>query len=275
MRATGTPSTARPAAKAAPGLQHAVVRPALERSVLERAFADPVQSVSTSVRAQVAAAAGTPLDDVRVHTGPRVRTAARAAGAAAFTIGRDIGVATGPGQAIPDALLAHELIHAAQQAGHGTASPGEAEAQAHQGAHDLGALGPLASAGAGSVAFAAEDWLQATPDIRHYGYTELLDELRAVTEWLDRQTASTPKRDRMAEAKAAIEAEIARRKGAVSAAERPPPRRRGRGKAPEAQPELPEQTEMPRVLREHASSPTRPRSAPRWTGSSPGCSAPT
>ena len=255
MNAMGTPSTTPKAAKPAPAPapRHAVLRPAAGRSALERAFADPVQSVRASVRARVEAAADTPLGDVRVHTGPRVRAAARAAGAAAFTAGRDIGVATGPGQAIPDPLLTHELIHAAQQAGDGTASPGEAEAQAHHGAHDLGALGPLASTGAGGVAFAAEDWLQTTPDIQHYGITELLNELRAVNEWLDRQTVGTQETDRMAEAKAALEAEIARRRGAIAAADRPP-RRRARGKAPAAQPELPEQTEMPRVLREHAST---------------------
>jgi hypothetical protein len=245
-----------PAAQAMSAGRHAAVRPPAERSALERAFADPVLSVSPSIRARVAAVTGTPLDDVRVHAGPRVRTAARAAGAAAFTVGRDIGAATGPGQAIPDPLLAHELIHAAQQAGDGHASPGEAEAQAHHGAHDLGGLGPLAStcAGAGGVAFAPEDWLHGSPDIQHYGYSELLDELRAVNEWLDRQTVSSPESDRMQEAKAALEAEIARKQGAVRAAERPKPRRRARGNAPAAQPDLPEQTEMPRVLREHAST---------------------
>ena len=239
--------------KGAPTARHGLVRPAFGDTELVRAFADPARAVSPSVRSRVEVATGTPLGDVRVHTGPRVRTAAQAAGAAAFTVGRDVGVATGPGQAIPDALLAHELIHAAQQADHGNASPEEAEAQAHRGAHSLDALGPLTSTGAGGAAFAAEDWLQTTPNIRQYGYTELLDELRAVSEWLDRQTVSTPESDRMQEAKAALEAEIARRRGATRAADRPPSRRRGKGQAPGAQPELPEQTEMPRVLREHAS----------------------
>lgn len=254
-----TPGAAHAAARpsAAPGPQHAAVRPWFGRSALERAFTDPVQSVSASVRAPVEAAAGASLGDVRVHVGPRVRAAARAAGAAAFTVGRDIGVATGPGQAIPDPLLRHELIHAAQQAGHGTASSGEAEAQAHRAAHDLRALGPLAVTGAGSVAFAAEDWLQTSPDIRHYGFSELLDELRDVNEWLDRQTVSSEDSNRMEEAKAALEAEIARRRGVVRAAEQPRHRRRGRrgrrGREPAAQPELPEQTEMPRILRERTS----------------------
>ena len=190
-----------------------------------------------------------------MHTGPRVRAAAHIAGAAAFTLGRHIGVAVGPGQAIPDTLLRHELIHAAQQADGGTASPDAAEAQAVRGAHHPGALGPLVSAGSPYVAFAAEDWLQSTPNIRQYGFTALADELRAVNEWLSRQTVSSPDSDRMMEAKTALEGEIARRQGAARAADRPPPRHRGRGRAPAVQAELPEQTEMPRILRERTSKP--------------------
>jgi hypothetical protein len=188
-----------------------------------------------------------------VHTGPRVRAAANAADAVAFTIGRQIGVAVGPGQAIPDRLLRHELIHAAQQARCGRASPDDAEAQAQHGADRPGALGRLVSADAPYAAFAAEDWLQGTPDVRQYGFTELVDELRAVNEWLDRQTTGSEQTDRMAEAKTALEAEVARRKGAIRAADRPPSRRRGRAKETAAQPDLPEQTEMPRVLKDRAS----------------------
>ncbi|PZF90640.1 hypothetical protein C1I99_24210, partial [Micromonospora deserti] len=195
------------------------------------------------------------LAGVRVHTGPHVRTAARAARAAAFTVGRDIGIAVGPGQAVPDVLLTHELIHAAQQSGDGDAAPDDAEAQAHHAAHDLDALGSLRTTGTSCVAFAPEDWLHTTPDVRHYGFTELVDELRAVDEWLNRQIVGSQETDRMMEAKEALQAEIARRQAAIRAADRPPPRRRGRGRAGQtpAQPELPEQTEMPRILRERNS----------------------
>ena len=151
-------------------------------------------------------------------------------------------------------MLTHELIHTAQQGGPGRASPDDAEAQAHHDAHNLDALGPLVSTGAAYVAFAAEDWLQSTPDVEHYGFTELQDELRAVNEWLARQTVSSPEADRMMEAKAALEGVIARKQGAIRAADRPPPRRRGRVQASVAQPALPEQTEMPRVLRERTSA---------------------
>ncbi len=247
--------TARPAhapVPQPPASAHPVAGTRLGRA-LEEAFADPARPADPSARAPVEAATGRSLADVRVHTGPRVRTAAHAACAAAFTIGRQIGIAAGPGQAIPDRLLRHELIHAAQQACRGRASPDDAEAQAQHGAGGPGALGRLVSADAPYAAFAAEDWLQGTPDVRQYGFTELVDELRAVNEWLDRQTTGSEQTDRMAEAKTALEAEIARRKGAIRAADRPPSRRRGRAKQPAAQPYLPEQTEMPRVLKDRTS----------------------
>jgi uncharacterized protein DUF4157 len=245
-------ATAKAAAPTA-GPAHPAAGPSLRRAALEEAFADPARSAAPSARVPVEAATGRSLADVRVHTGPRVRTAAHAAGAAAFTIGRHIGVAVGPGQAIPDRLLRHELIHAAQQASRGRASPDDAEAQAQRGASGPGTLEHLASAGAPYAAFAAEDWLQGTPDVRQYGFSELVDELRAVNEWLDRQTTGSEQTDRMAEAKTALEAEIARRKGAIRAADRPRSQRRGRAKEPAAQPGLPEQTEMPRVLKDRTS----------------------
>ncbi|MGW5671220.1 eCIS core domain-containing protein [Micromonospora sp. NPDC003776] len=260
--AVAAPSPAPTAARTTPTTHQrpaASPRPAagseFGRVAFERAFADPGRPVHGAVRASVEAATGVPLANVRLHTGPRVRTAARAARAAAFTLGRDIGIAVEPGQAVPDALLAHELIHAAQQAGDGDAAPADAEAQAHHGAHDLHALGPLRRTGMPYVAFAAEDWLHSTPDIRHYSFTELVDELRAVDEWLNRQVVGSQETDRMMEAKAALEAEIGRRRAAIRAADRPPPRRgRGRAAPAQPQPELPEQTEMPRVLRERTST---------------------
>lgn len=262
--AVAAPGTAPPAARTAPATDQrpsASPRPAagseFGRVAFERAFADPARPVPGAVRAPVEAATGVSLAGVRVHTGPRVRTAARAARAAAFTLGPDIGIAVGPGQAVPDAVLTHELIHAAQQSADGDAAPADAEAQAHHGAHDLHALGPLRGTAVPYLAFAAEDWLRTTPDIRHYGFTELVDELRAVDEWLDRQIVGSQETDRMMEAKAALEAEIARRRAAIRAADRPPPRRRGRGRVGPAQPpqsELTERTELPRVLRERTST---------------------
>ena len=222
---------------------------------VRRALSGPGRPVESSRRAAIERRSGQNLADVRLHTGARVRVAARAAGASAFTLGRDIGIAVGPGEPVPDRLLAHELIHAAQQVRPGQASSTQAEQEAQAVASGAGqvAEGPLGTGGR-YVAFAATDWLQSTPDLRRYGYSELLDELAEVNEWLGRQIASSPEADRMEEAKAALTAELARRGGAMQAPDRPRPRRRRRGQVAVPD-ELPPQTEMPRVLAERTSTP--------------------
>ncbi|MET8386840.1 DUF4157 domain-containing protein [Streptosporangium canum] len=83
----------------------------LSRVAAQRALSGPGNLVDAGPRALAEAATGVDLGHVRIHTGPQVR----AAGAAAFTLGRDIGVATDPGQEVSAALLRHELVHAAQQ----------------------------------------------------------------------------------------------------------------------------------------------------------------
>lgn len=220
-----------------------------------RAVSGPGRPVDPTARARVERATGADLSAVRLHTGPLVRVAARAAGASAFTLGDDVAVAVGPGQEVPQRLLTHELVHAAQQARPGAATPTQAEHQARGFDAGTAAPGALLGTGAAYVAHAATDWLQSTPDVRAYGYSELLDELNAVDEWLGRQVESSPEDDRMREAKEAITAELRRRQGAMQAPDRPRPRgRRGRGRAGAAPDQLPAQTEMPRVLREQTST---------------------
>ncbi|KUN51071.1 hypothetical protein AQJ43_29735 [Streptomyces avermitilis] len=201
------------------------------------------------------------LGHVRLHTGPAVRTAARAAGVAGFTLGPDIAVATGPGEGAPDRLLRHELMHAAQQTmtrrgGAAGTAPTElraaAEEQAARAAERPERAEPPVAVGP-HVAAAAEGWLNSTADVRNYGMTQLLDELNAVNEWLDRQTTSTPEDDTMLAAKAAIEAELARKNRAMAAPDRTRRGRRPRGAAPAAE-ELPQQVPMPRVLAERTST---------------------
>jgi hypothetical protein len=67
-------------------------------------------------------ATGVPADfrQVRVHTGDRAAEAARAVGARAFTVGRDLVFDSGeyePNSRVGQRLLAHELTHVVQQAG--------------------------------------------------------------------------------------------------------------------------------------------------------------
>ncbi|WP_170850834.1 DUF4157 domain-containing protein [Arthrobacter sp. OV608] len=219
----------------------------------QRAMAGPGRPIDAARRAGAERATGVDLSRVRLHTGPAVRVAALAAGASAFTVGGELAIAVGPEQAVPERLLTHELVHAAQQMTDGSATAEQAEIQARavdsrrNPVHLLGTGGDY-------VAYAATDWLQVTPDVRSYGYTALLDELNEVDEWLGRQISSSPDVDRMQEAKAALEAEVHRRQGAMTAQDRPQRRRAGRRDRPQAPAELPAQTEMPRILREHTST---------------------
>lgn len=103
----------------------------------------------SQLRDDLEGAVGTPLDDVRVHTGSASDEAARSIDARAYTHGRDIHFASGTYQ--PDShdgrqLIAHEVAHTAQ--GGGTASatpelgavddPAEAEADRFAGAFARG-----------------------------------------------------------------------------------------------------------------------------------------
>lgn len=224
----------------------------LDRVTLQRALAGPGRPIDPARRARAERVTGVDLSGVRLHTGPAVRVAALAAGASAFTVGGDVAIAVGPDQAVPERLLTHELVHAAQQKAAGVATPAQAELQARAVDSGAGAAVLLGTSG-GYVAYAATDWLESTPDVRSYGYSALLDELNEVEEWLGRQISSSPDDDRMREAKAALEAEIVRRQGAMAAQDRPRRRGGGRRGPSQAQAQLPAQSEMPRILREQTS----------------------
>jgi hypothetical protein len=74
------------------------------------------------MRDKVEAATGSDLSGARVHTGPESAAAASAISARAFTLGQDIHFAAGayqPGSSGGDRLVAHELVHAAQQGSSG------------------------------------------------------------------------------------------------------------------------------------------------------------
>lgn len=78
------------------------------------------QSLPDSSRAAAEHSLGVDLSDVRVHTGPAGEEAAAGLSAQAFTQGNDIVFGAGsyaPGTAAGDHLVAHELVHVAQQSG--------------------------------------------------------------------------------------------------------------------------------------------------------------
>ncbi|MGH9177046.1 MAG: DUF4157 domain-containing protein, partial [Acidimicrobiales bacterium] len=75
------------------------------------------EPLEAGARAELEARFGQDLGDVRVHTGPRAAASAEAAGARAFTTGRDIVFAAGaydPATAGGQRLLAHEVAHTLQ-----------------------------------------------------------------------------------------------------------------------------------------------------------------
>ena len=103
-------------------------------------------TVPGGLRAEVEQVTGQDLSDVRVHTGGPAQTMAADLGARAFTVGRDIVVAAGEpatGTLHGDALLAHELAHAAQQGRSGIAESAEKS--------DAGGGGDLAETAADDV----------------------------------------------------------------------------------------------------------------------------
>nr|WP_283949675.1 DUF4157 domain-containing protein [Limobrevibacterium gyesilva] len=90
------------------------------QATVEHARAGGGAPLSPETRANMESRLGRDFGGVRVHTGAPAATAARAVGAKAFTVGRD--VFFGAGRYRPDTgggrqLLAHELVHTIQQGG--------------------------------------------------------------------------------------------------------------------------------------------------------------
>lgn len=96
------------------------------------AAADPAVEIPSSaggglpaeLRTGLAAALGSGLDGVRVHSGPESAAAAERLDARAFTVGQDIHFGAGeyaPGSAAGDHLIAHEVAHTVQAGRDGSA----------------------------------------------------------------------------------------------------------------------------------------------------------
>jgi hypothetical protein len=106
-----------------------------------------------TMRSRLERAVGTPLDDVRVHTGPAAASVADDERAHALTVGTHIAFAAGtwqPGTPFGDALLAHEAAHVAQQRGTGESGAGaETEADVAAAGFLTGRPQPPTGAGGG------------------------------------------------------------------------------------------------------------------------------
>jgi hypothetical protein len=103
------------------------VQPAVRRApvALDPGFLDagPGRPLEPAARRDLQNRLGQDLSQVRVHTDASAARSARAIGALAYTVGRDI--VFGAGQYAPETpvgrgLIAHELTHVAQQTGAGT-----------------------------------------------------------------------------------------------------------------------------------------------------------
>ncbi len=87
-------------------------------SQIERVRAGGGRPLPHPTRTYFESAFGTDLSDVRIHTGPTAARSARAIGAQAYTIGRDVVFGRNgfrPGTVNGRHLLAHELTHVLQQ----------------------------------------------------------------------------------------------------------------------------------------------------------------
>ena len=101
----------RPGAQGAPGAMPSIVHDVL------RASSRPLDPAT---RSSMESRFGHDFGGVRVHTDAAAAASARAVGALAYTVGRDIAFATGryaPGTAEGRTLLAHELAHVVEQRG--------------------------------------------------------------------------------------------------------------------------------------------------------------
>jgi len=162
------------------------------------ALGDPGEPVPADVRRQVERTVGTGLSHVRIHRGPGVDAAAAGIGATAFTWGGDIGVrrsAYRPDTLPGRALLAHELVHAAQQTDAGPATDvaaavigHEAQANALAARSFLGAPGAPERTGLRLARCTGEPDADWSPDLDRDRYTAVVLELHEL--WQRRRTAT-------------------------------------------------------------------------------------
>ncbi|GLH76288.1 hypothetical protein SSBR45G_11960 [Bradyrhizobium sp. SSBR45G] len=109
QRRTASSGTAAANAAAAPPIVHDVLRA-------------PGTPLDTAARADLEPRFGTSFAGVRIHADAQAAASARAVGAQAYTVGRDVVFGSGhyaPQTAAGRRLLAHELTHVVQQGHHG------------------------------------------------------------------------------------------------------------------------------------------------------------
>lgn len=240
-------------------------------AILSAVLSRDGQPLDPAVRASMECRFGHDFSRVRLHTNESAGESARMVHARAYTVGHD--VVFGTGQYTQDTfmgrrLLAHELVHVVQQERGG--SPPELDpGAAHEKEADTAATaiaygsGPVSISGATPVGLArsVDDWLQSTPDVRMWSYTQILDEIDEIQGWLDRQIESSEESTRLEEVLETLRAEAKKRQRSAMPSSKGKARRRRRqgrrGKDKQhgddaAQVTEPELTK-PRILREETS----------------------
>ncbi|MBN1657602.1 MAG: DUF4157 domain-containing protein, partial [Anaerolineae bacterium] len=226
----------------------------------------PGRPLDPDIRAEMEARFSRDFGDVRIHTDAQAAASARAVNAQAYTVGHDVVFAEGrysPQSRNGAALLSHELAHVIQQE-RGGVTPEVNPHAVHE--HDADAAArtavtttdPVTVQGATGVGLArtVEDWLESTPDIHSWSYTQLLDDIDKIQQWLGYQTTSTPESARLEEALAELQAEARSRE---KSARRRPKRGRRRRRSRSARTQQAETTQdeqelqSPRILRERTS----------------------
>lgn len=240
------------------------------KKACEAAVQGPGQRLDADLRQRFETDLGVDLSGVRVHTGPAARWTAGLVGARAFAVGDDIAFSAGgfaPRETRGRRLLAHELVHVAQQrlGGPGIASPasGRHEREADYLGADLAAGLPVQvqEGAAAGPAFALEDYMNANSsgDINHLTLSQIQQDIDEIVEYLDRQIESN---ETTLGLEVALEMLRTRKRellrNAAQEPERPRPRR-GRGRRRGRRWEEPAEatpldvSEMPRILRERTS----------------------
>jgi peptidoglycan/xylan/chitin deacetylase (PgdA/CDA1 family) len=99
--------------------------PSIAPPIVHDVLRSPGRPLNAAVRARMEPGFGHSFADVRVHADGRAAESARAVGARAYAVGRDVVFGAGryaPGSAEGERLIAHELAHVVQQRGAASAS---------------------------------------------------------------------------------------------------------------------------------------------------------
>jgi hypothetical protein len=153
---------------------------------------------------------GADFSNVRIHTDAQAAQSAGAVNAKAYTVGHNI--VFGAGHYGTDTwhgkqLIAHELTHVVQQSGDGSSQIVTTRSNSPH------------------LARSVDDWLTGSVNISAWTYTQLVSEVDELTQYLNRQTSSSPEAIQVEEALMQLRAEVNRRE---ATAVRPRARSRGR-----------------------------------------------